>query len=152
METFLGDCSFILKSSEKPFSFSFLQFLASDGFLDWLGLLKCSKDFQNFRNLEIIFLVNKVEPDWFKWRPLRLKCLPVTFLLSRTSIFKFTRWLVPFLTASAALPLSDLSVGVETVISASGNFSWKKKFQLEQLIYYISWCKFNSIVSFCVNN
>ena len=45
------------------------------------------------------------------------------FVLSRTSIFKFTRWLVNYLTVSAVLPLSDLSVGVEIVISASGNFS-----------------------------
>ena len=63
METFSGDCDFILKSSEKPFSFSLLQFLASEDFVDRLGLLKCSKDFQNFRNLEIMFLVNKLEPD-----------------------------------------------------------------------------------------
>ena len=63
METFSGDCGFILKSSEKPLSFSLLQFLASEDFVDRLGLLKCSKDFQNFRNLEIMFLVNKLEPD-----------------------------------------------------------------------------------------
>ena len=45
------------------------------------------------------------------------------FLLSRTSIFKFIRWLVNCLTVSAALPLSDLIVGVEIAISASDNFS-----------------------------
>ena len=58
-----GDCGFILKPSEKPFSFSLLQFLASEDFVDRLDLLKCFKDFQNFQNLEIIFLVNKLEPD-----------------------------------------------------------------------------------------
>ena len=63
METFSGDCGFILKPSEKPFSFSLLQFLASEDFVDRLDLLKCFKDFQNFQNLEIIFLVNKLEPD-----------------------------------------------------------------------------------------
>ena len=63
METFSGDCGFILKSSEKPFSFSLLQFLASEGFVDQLGLLKYSKDFQNFSSLEIISLVNILEPD-----------------------------------------------------------------------------------------
>ena len=63
METFSGDCGFILKSSEKTFFFSFLQFLASEDFVDRLGLLKCSKDLQNFRNLEKIFLVKKFETD-----------------------------------------------------------------------------------------
>ena len=63
METFSGDCGFNLKPSEKPFSFSLLQFLASEDFVDRLGLLKCSEDFQNFRNLEIIFLVVKLEAD-----------------------------------------------------------------------------------------
>ena len=60
-ETLLGDRSLILKSSQETFSFSFLQFLASEDFVDRLGLLTCSKDFQNFRNLEM-FLV-KLEPD-----------------------------------------------------------------------------------------
>ena len=45
------------------------------------------------------------------------------FLLSRISIVKFIRWLVNCLTVGAALPLSDLSVGVEIAISASGEFS-----------------------------
>ena len=100
-----------------------------------------------FRNLEIMFFINKLEPDWFKWRPLRLKwrplrlkwrplrlkCLPVMFLLSRISIFRFIRWLVDCFTVSAALPLSDLTVGVEIVISASGNFSWMKNFNWSNL-------------------
>ena len=43
------------------------------------------------------------------------------FLLSRISIFKFSRGLVTCLTVSGALPLPDLSVGVEIVISALGN-------------------------------
>ena len=72
METFSGDCGFILKSSEKPFSFSLLQFLASEGFVDRLVSLNWSKDFQNFRILEIIFLVNKLEQDWFKKNPFNL--------------------------------------------------------------------------------
>ena len=56
METFLGDCGFILTPSEKPFSFSLLQlFLASEDSMDRLGLFKSSKDFQNFCNLEICF-------------------------------------------------------------------------------------------------
>ena len=38
-----------------------MQFLASRDFVDRLGLLKCSKDFRNTRNLEIIFLVSKLE-------------------------------------------------------------------------------------------
>ena len=50
-------------------------------------------------------------------------CLPVIFLFSRISIFKFIKFLVNSVTVSAALPLSDLSVGVEIVISASGGFS-----------------------------
>ena len=47
------------------------------------------------------------------------------FLLSRISIFRFIRWLVNCLIVSATLLLSDLSVGVETIISASGNFPEK---------------------------
>ena len=125
---FSGDCGFILKSSEKTFSFSLLQFLASEDFVDWLGLLKYSKDFQNFFILEIMFSVNKLEPDWFKWRPLRLKYLPVMFLWSRISIFKFIRWLVNCFTVSAALLLSDLSVDIEIVIFASSNVSWMNDF------------------------
>ena len=50
------------------FFFSILQFLAFGDFVHWLGLLKCSKVFQNFCNLEIMFIVSKLEPDWFKWR------------------------------------------------------------------------------------
>ena len=63
METFSDGYGFILKSTEKTISFSLLQFLASKHFVDLLGLLKCSKDFQNLRNLEIMFLVNKLESD-----------------------------------------------------------------------------------------
>ena len=56
METFSsGDFGFILKSSEKTCSFSLLQFLASEVFVDRLGLAKCSKDLQNFGNLEMFF-------------------------------------------------------------------------------------------------
>ena len=62
MEIFSGDCGFVLKSSEKTFSFSWLQFLASKDFVDRSGLPKCSRDFQNLRNLEMFF-VNKLEPD-----------------------------------------------------------------------------------------
>ena len=43
METFLGDCDFLLKSSEKTFSFSLLQFLTFEDFVDRLGLLKSAK-------------------------------------------------------------------------------------------------------------
>ena len=64
---------------------------------------------------------------------LRLKCLPVMFLLSRISIFKFIRWLVNCLTVSAVLPLIDFSVGVEIVISVSVNFSWMKDFNWSNL-------------------
>ena len=53
---------------------------------------------------------------------LRLKCLLVMFLLSKILIYKFIKWLVNCLTVSATLPLSDLSIGVEIVNSASGNF------------------------------
>ena len=63
MEAFSGDCGFILKSLEKTLSFSLLQFLASEDFVDQLSLLKRSKDFQNFRNIEIMFFVNKLEPN-----------------------------------------------------------------------------------------
>ena len=36
--------------------------------------------------------------------------------------FQYVRWLVNCLTVSATLPLFDLSVGVEIVISLSGHF------------------------------
>ena len=106
---------------ENFFFFSYLQFLASEDFVDRLGLLKCSKDLQNFRNLEKMFLVKKFETDWFKWKPFWLKCLPVRFLLPRISTFKFFRWLVNCLTVSTALPLSGLSICIAVVISVSGN-------------------------------
>ena len=57
METFSGGCDFMLKSSEKTF-----QFLAFENFVYQSRLLKCFKDFQNFRSQEIMFLVSKVEP------------------------------------------------------------------------------------------
>ena len=97
------------------------------------GLLKGSKDFRNFRKLEIMFLLNKLKPHRFKWRPLWLECLPVMFLLSTISILKFIRWLVNCPTISAALPLSDLSVGAEIVISALCNFAWMKDFNWSNL-------------------
>ena len=55
------------------------------------------------------------------------------FLSSRISIFRFIRCLVNCLIGSAALPLSDLSVGVENIISASGNFSWVNDFNWSNL-------------------
>lgn len=33
------------------------------------NLFECSKDVQNFRNLEIMLLTRRVSPDWLKWRP-----------------------------------------------------------------------------------
>ena len=42
------------------------------------------------------------------------------FLLSSISMFKSNKWSHRFLIVSAALPLSDLIVGVESVTSASG--------------------------------
>ena len=45
------------------------------------------------------------------------------FLLSSTSMFKYTKWSHRFLTASVALPLSDFIVGVENVTSVSGKVS-----------------------------
>ena len=42
------------------------------------------------------------------------------FLLSSISMFKSNKWSHRFLIVSAALPLSDLIVGVENVTSASG--------------------------------
>ena len=82
METFTGDFGFILKSSEKKLSFSLLQFLASEDFVNRLGLLKCSKHFQNYRNSDMFF-----EPDWLKLWTLWLKCLPVLFLSQKYQNF-----------------------------------------------------------------
>ena len=93
-----------------------LETLAGDSF-------KCFKDHQNFRNLWIIFFARPAEPALFKWRPLRPKCLLVMFLLSSTSMFKSKKWSHRFLTASAALPLSHILVGVENGTSVWGKVS-----------------------------
>ena len=94
---------------------------------------KCSKDRQNFRNLWIIFFARRVEPALFKWRPLRPKCLLVMFLLSSISMFKSNKWPHRFLTVSAALPLSDLIVGVENVTSVSGKVSLIRVFSFRSV-------------------
>ena len=119
---------FHVEIHRESFFVFIIPILASENFVDWLGLIKCFKDFQNVRNLEIMFFVCKLEPNWFKWRRLQFKCLIVMFLLSRISVFKYIRWLVNCLTVSATLPLSDFSVGAEIIISASGKFSWIKYF------------------------
>ena len=103
-----------------------LETLAGDSF-------KCSKDHQNFHNLWIIFFARRVEPALFKWRPLRLRCLLVMFLLSSISMFKSNMWSHRFLTVSAALPLSDLTVGVENVTSVSGKVSLIRVFSFRSL-------------------
>ena len=59
MEAIADDCDFMLKSSEKTFSISLLQFLASED----LGLPQSSNVFHHFGNLEIMFSVSKLEPD-----------------------------------------------------------------------------------------
>ena len=78
-------------------------------------------------------MVCKLEPQWFTLRPLRFKCLPAMFLLSRILIVKFIRWLVNCLTVSTALPFSDLSVGLEILNSVSGEFSWMKDYNWNNL-------------------
>ena len=52
------------------------------------------------------------------------------FLLSSISMFKSNKWPHRFLTVRAALPLSDLIVGVENVTSVSGKVSLIRKFRL----------------------
>ena len=102
-----------------------LETLAGDSF-------KCSKDHQNFRNLWIFF-ARRAETALFKWRPLRPKCLLVMFLLSSTSMFKSKKWSHRFLTASAALPLSDILVGVKNGTSVSGKVSLIRVFSFGSL-------------------
>ena len=94
---------------------------------------KCSKDHQNFRNLWVIFFAKRVEPALFKLRPLRPKYLLAMFLLSSISVFKSDKWSHRFLTVSAALPLSDLIVGVENVTSVSGKVSLRRVFSFRSL-------------------
>ena len=96
-------------------------------------LFKCSKDHQNFRNLWIMFFTRRVELALFKWRLLRPECLLVMFLLSRIFILKSNKWSHRFLTVSAALPLSDLIVGVENVTSISGKVSLIRVFSFRSL-------------------
>ena len=49
MKTFSSDCDFMLKSSEKTFSFSLLQFLTSEDFVDQLVFQRFS-EFPQLRN------------------------------------------------------------------------------------------------------
>ena len=56
------------------------------------------------------------------------------FLLSSISMFKSNKWPHRFLNVSAALPLSDLIVGVENVTSVSGKVSQVKSFQFQKLV------------------
>ena len=74
MEAIADDCDFMLKSSEKTFSISLLQFLASED----LGLPQSSNVFHHFGNLEIMFSVSKLEPDLNR-DPIRFKCLLFMF-------------------------------------------------------------------------
>ena len=69
----------------------------------------------------------------FKLRPLRPKYLLAMFLLSSISVFKSDKWSHRFLTVSAALPLSDLIVGVENVTSVSGKVSLRRVFSFRSL-------------------
>ena len=55
------------------------------------------------------------------------------FLLSSISMFKSNKWPHRFLTVSAALPLSDLIVGVENVTSVSGKVSLIRVFSFRSL-------------------
>ena len=55
------------------------------------------------------------------------------FLLSSTSMFKYKKWSHRFLTASAALPLSDILVGVENGTSVWGKVSLIRVFSFRSL-------------------
>ena len=55
------------------------------------------------------------------------------FQSSSTSMFKSKKWSYRFLTVSAALPLSDLIVGVENVTSVSGKVSLIRVFSFRSL-------------------
>ena len=55
------------------------------------------------------------------------------FLLSSTSMFKSKKWSHRFLTAIAALPLSDILVGVENGTSVSGKVSLIRVFSFRSL-------------------
>ena len=58
------------------------------------------------------FIAKHHDPDSFRCKSFRLKCLLVIFLLSTTS-FNCSKWLANWFTVSVAFSLSDRSVGVE---------------------------------------
>ena len=79
--------------------------------------------FQNFLIRPKKFIAKRHEPDSFKYKPVRLKCLLMIFLLSTMSIFNCSRWLINWFTVSVAFSLSERNVGVEINTLQSGNFS-----------------------------
>ena len=79
--------------------------------------------FQNFLIRCKKFIAKRRDPDSFKCKPFRLKCLLMIFLLSAMSILNCSRWFVNWFTASVAFPLSERSVGAEINTLQSGNFS-----------------------------
>ena len=79
--------------------------------------------FQNFLIRSKKFIAKRRDPNSFKCKQFRLKCLLMMLLLSTMSIFNCSRWLVNWFTISVAVPLSERSVGVEINTLQSGIFS-----------------------------
>ena len=99
--------------------------------------------FQNFLICSKKFIAKRREPDSFKCKPFRLKCLLMIFLLSTMSIFNCSRWLVNWFTVSVAFPLSERSVGVEINTLQSGNFSCISDLKFRSLFNIsqdVEWC------------
>ena len=90
-----------------------LDFLLQIGSSSSSTILTYLSFFQNFLMRSKQFIDKLRDPDSFKCKPFRLKCLLVIFLLSTMSIFNCSRWLVNWFTVSVAFPLSDRSVGIE---------------------------------------
>ena len=112
------------------FSFSFsiwlsdrLDFLLQTASSSSSTILVYLSFFQNFLIHSKKFIAKRCDPDSFKCKPIRFKCLLMIFLLSTMSIFNCGRWLVNWFTVSVAFRLSECSVDFEINILQSGNFS-----------------------------
>ena len=80
-----------------------------------------------------IFFASWLHPETFRCKPLRLRCLPVIFLLSMMLVFNCKRWFVKWETVRASFPLSVRMVGVDNQTSQSGLISLPMDFKFKNL-------------------
>ena len=81
------------------------------------------------------FLASWLHPKTLRCKPLRLRCLPVIFLLSVMLISICKRWFVKWETVRASFPLSVRMIDVDNQTSQSGlslaiDFKFKSLFKI----------------------